>query len=150
MLHALKLYNNQLALDKWEKETVKKSMDKESPKFIALLTKMEKKIEKLRGRPQLMPAPTPNDDKKPKRMHGHPAWKFDNPDNNKMMEWSDQTFRWCSNNCHLCSMWFTMQNCMDRGDYKNKMSGTESNNRGNPFKASKDFRVALSALVLDD
>ena len=81
---------------------VKKPTEKESLKFITLLTKLEKKIKKLEGRPQPMPTPM-SKDKKPPKIHGHWAWKFDNPDNKETMKWSGQTFRWCSKDCNLHS-----------------------------------------------
>eukprot|EP00957_Ditylum_brightwellii_P012789 966838-Ditylum_brightwellii.AAC.1 len=39
---------------------------------------------------------------------------------------------------------------MDRADYKKKVEETKTASRGNKFKVSKDFRVALSALISDD
>eukprot|EP00957_Ditylum_brightwellii_P052021 3945879-Ditylum_brightwellii.AAC.1 len=47
-------------------------------------------------------------------------------------------------------MWCPRQNCIDRVDYKSKIEGAKSASGSNKFKASKDFKVALSALILDD
>eukprot|EP00957_Ditylum_brightwellii_P194404 14805610-Ditylum_brightwellii.AAC.1 len=96
-----------------------------------------------------MPTPTPKDEKPPK-IHDHLAWKLDNLDNKENIKWLGWTLYWCSKDCHPHSMWCPRQNCIDRVDYKKRMEGTKSAGRGNKFKASKDFRVALSALVLDD
>eukprot|EP00957_Ditylum_brightwellii_P073448 5581620-Ditylum_brightwellii.AAC.1 len=87
--HALKLYNNQRALDEYEEETVTKPTEKKdkSPRFIALITKLKKKIEKLRGglQPMPMPMPTPKEKEKSKKIHSHPAWKFDRLDSKETM-----------------------------------------------------------------
>eukprot|EP00957_Ditylum_brightwellii_P157028 11950631-Ditylum_brightwellii.AAC.1 len=53
-------------------------------------------------------------------------------------------------NCYLCSRWCLRQNCMNQADYKKKMDGTKYAGKGSKFKESKDVRVALSALILDD
>eukprot|EP00957_Ditylum_brightwellii_P130008 9915511-Ditylum_brightwellii.AAC.1 len=69
MLYTLKLYNDQRALDKWDKEMATKLTKKKdkSPKFIALITELKKKIKKLDS--GLQTTPTPKDEEKPKKIH---------------------------------------------------------------------------------
>eukprot|EP00957_Ditylum_brightwellii_P073779 5606736-Ditylum_brightwellii.AAC.1 len=90
--------------------------------------------------------PMPKGKEKPKKIQGHPTWKFNNLDNKETMVWLNQTFRWCTNDCHPYKMWCPRINCMSRAEYRKKMEGTASAGRNNKCKASKNFRVAMSAL----
>eukprot|EP00957_Ditylum_brightwellii_P212334 15367190-Ditylum_brightwellii.AAC.4 len=94
--------------------------------------------------------PMPKDEDKPKKIHGHPAWKFNNPDSKEMMERLGQTSTWCLNDCYQCSMWCPKQRCMNRKDYKKKMEATKSTCRDSKMTVSEDFKVALSVLVFDN
>eukprot|EP00957_Ditylum_brightwellii_P005873 445793-Ditylum_brightwellii.AAC.1 len=78
------------------------------------------------------------------------SWKFQNPENLKQMERNGCVWKWCSNDCHSCTMWCLRENCMNYKAYKKMKENNESKGSEKKIKITKDFKVALSALVSED
>eukprot|EP00957_Ditylum_brightwellii_P189991 14464024-Ditylum_brightwellii.AAC.1 len=89
---AMKTYNNQN-----KEKSTKKGDD---PKFIALLSKLE---ETLSGRNNSNGGSNGNE-KQSNSGKKKGSWKFQNPENLKQMERNGHTWKWCSNDCHSCTM----------------------------------------------
>ena len=168
---ALTLYNNRVALSEWKggkrqlADKTKTSTGGEEPKFLALLTEIQTAIRD--GNLTSNPGGA-NDGGTGTGKGGNNggseggsgrfqgakgSWKFRNPDNLKTMERNDRTWKWCENDCHAKPMWCPRPNCMSREAYKEHMQSekeTAGKNATGKFNATKDFKVALLALISNE
>eukprot|EP00957_Ditylum_brightwellii_P111406 8496837-Ditylum_brightwellii.AAC.1 len=65
------------------------------------------------------------------------------------MEYNDQTWRWCKNDCHYCHMWCPQENCMSHKEYKRSQEGKgKGKDEDKKAHANQDFRVVLVAMVM--
>ena len=58
--------------------------------------------------------------------------------------------KWCDKYCHPQPQWCSRPNCMNKADYKKAMENKQKANVGQNNKFSNNFKVALSAIVLDE
>eukprot|EP00957_Ditylum_brightwellii_P010736 813487-Ditylum_brightwellii.AAC.1 len=83
-----------------------------------------------------------------------PNWRFNNPDRKKEMSKNNTNFKWCTNDCHAKSMWCTCNPCYNRANLKEKMrkkkEEKESKGSEKKYQPSKDFKIALSAMLSDE
>eukprot|EP00957_Ditylum_brightwellii_P018328 1380231-Ditylum_brightwellii.AAC.1 len=149
---ALKLYNNRKAASEWEGSTSQKKPASKDTKSLAMMTNLEqlkKVMETARVNP--MPKPKTRDMEKGLGLRFR-QWRFENKEGKETLQAHNRPFHWCTNNCHPKPMWCTCTNCLNIADFAANMA-KEKEGRGKDtkkMKATDDFCIALSALVLDD
>ena len=77
------------------------------------------------------------------------GWRYQNPDNKTELVRNNKTHKWCNKDCHSQPQWCSRPNCMNKADYKKAMRNKQKANVGQNNKFSNNFKVALSAIVLD-
>ena len=142
-------FNNLVENDDWKSsKTGQPAKEKEEKNFLALATEILKKFGD-NSKP-----PTSGKERRGEQPaeRTYQAWRTENPNNEKERMVKGTKMKWCTNNCHEKPMWCGRRNCLGREDFKKMMdekrSGKESaGNSGSKIDASKDFRIALAAMV---
>eukprot|EP00957_Ditylum_brightwellii_P130630 9965338-Ditylum_brightwellii.AAC.1 len=127
---ALKLFNNQKLLSKWNLTMSKATKPDEGKETKA--------------------------DREPKRGKVIPNWRFDNAEGNKMMTRNSTVFNWCTNDYHMELMWCAYNPCYNQANFKMKMkekNGKEDKtDKGSEkkYQPLNDFRIVLFTMLLDE